>query len=113
MLKSICSYKSLLFVLFLLASAVAAFSTSNALCRSRSCHNPSLSTRKGKLPSSLVSVQGIAQPLNWYNEKLEKHPITTKIISSGVVGGLGDVLIQIISIRAAFAAGDAVILMLD
>lgn len=34
--------------------------------------------------------------LTSYNTNLEKHPHITKIISSGIVGGLGDILIQLI-----------------
>jgi len=34
--------------------------------------------------------------LTSYNTNLEKHPYITKIISSGIVGGLGDILIQLI-----------------
>jgi len=35
--------------------------------------------------------------LEAYNDKLEKYPYRTKIISSGVVGGLGDILIQLVN----------------
>jgi hypothetical protein len=38
----------------------------------------------------------IPRALELYNNKLENFPIQTKMISSGVVGGLGDILIQLV-----------------
>jgi hypothetical protein len=41
-----------------------------------------------------------------YNRILSKHPIATKILSSGIIGGLGDLLIQAININKKGGAVD-------
>lgn len=47
----------------------------------------------------LSSTKGAAGPLVWYSRKLDSHPILTKSISSGIVGGSGDILSQYIEAR--------------
>lgn len=42
----------------------------------------------------------------WYNNKLEKHPMVTKIVSSGVIGGMSDLLIQALSNKGALGGFD-------
>ncbi|KAJ1430954.1 hypothetical protein B484DRAFT_448619 [Ochromonadaceae sp. CCMP2298] len=41
-----------------------------------------------------------------YNRILSKHPIATKILSSGIIGGLGDLLVQAININKKGGAID-------
>lgn len=48
---------------------------------------------KGQTPSL------IGMFINAYNNQLTKNPNRTKIITSGIVGGLGDVLIQLLNIK--------------
>lgn len=55
----------------------------------------SVSGRKDSIDSSNVA-DGV---FKWYNDKLEKHPMLTKVVSSGVIGGLSDVLIQTLNAR--------------
>ena len=41
----------------------------------------------------------LRNPLQWYVTKLDTHPITTKVISSGLISGSGDLLCQSIIAR--------------
>lgn len=41
----------------------------------------------------------------WYNNKLEKHPMVTKVVSSGLIGGLSDLLIQALAARKGAFGG--------
>jgi hypothetical protein len=41
----------------------------------------------------------LTNTLNSYSELLEKHPYRTKVISSGIIGALGDILIQLWKIK--------------
>jgi len=49
-------------------------------------------------------IAALAKLLAFYSNLLTKHPYSTKIVSSGFIGGLGDVLIQLYEGRAK---GDA------
>ena len=40
-------------------------------------------------------------PLEAYETLLQRHPWPTKMVSSGVIGGLGDVLVQLLETRGA------------
>lgn len=41
----------------------------------------------------------LRNPFQWYATKLDSHPITTKVISSGIISGSGDLLCQSIIAR--------------
>jgi hypothetical protein len=41
----------------------------------------------------------LTNTLNTYSDLLEKHPYRTKIISSGIIGAIGDTLIQLWKIK--------------
>lgn len=52
-----------------------------------------------KVPTNVIAQEVTVRkgPMDWYNHMLTKHQWPTKMISSGVVGGLGDILIQLFS----------------
>ena len=41
----------------------------------------------------------IRNPLQWYAQKLDSHPIATKVITSGLISGSGDLLCQYLSTK--------------
>ena len=41
----------------------------------------------------------IRNPLQWYTQKLDSHPIATKVITSGLISGSGDLLCQYLSTK--------------
>mmetsp|Transcript_14019 Transcript_14019/g.21877 ORF Transcript_14019/g.21877 Transcript_14019/m.21877 type:complete len:261 (-) Transcript_14019:61-843(-) len=51
----------------------------------------------GKAPK-ISNIDGkqsfFSNPLQWYAEKLETHPLLTKCLTSGLIGGSGDILCQ-------------------
>ena len=50
---------------------------------------PSSTSAQHAVPPSILR-----NPLRWYVSKLETHPLTTKIITSGLMSGCGDLLCQ-------------------
>ena len=49
--------------------------------------------------SKIMSRLFIRNPLQWYAQKLDSHPIATKVITSGLISGSGDLLCQYLSTK--------------
>mmetsp|Transcript_27258 Transcript_27258/g.56823 ORF Transcript_27258/g.56823 Transcript_27258/m.56823 type:complete len:266 (-) Transcript_27258:249-1046(-) len=67
------------------------------LASRKSHHAPSSRTSFSTSTSSSTTASSpsiLRNPLQWYVSKLDTHPLTTKIITSGLISGSGDLLCQ-------------------
>jgi hypothetical protein len=53
-----------------------------------------------------VMAQPFKRSFQWYSQRLESHPLTTKAVTSGVVSGAGDFLCQFMSYHYEFPPDD-------
>jgi hypothetical protein len=87
----------------------APFGTSNALKsrRNRALQNnlkkqdqiPTSNSPTGtytKTKTDKVETSFASNPISWYSQKLESHPLITKCITSGIIAGTGDLTCQFI-----------------